>query len=104
MKRPSPSPLPRTAAAMSAILTLALFAAHCSVDQAPAGLRATPAGTGPEIVFDIERQPLPEIPQPNDVATFPDPTSRTGRRINVSEVAPTTMETVARKVRASAAE
>ena len=97
MKRPSPSPLPRTAAAMSAILTLALFAAHCSVDQAPAGLRATPAGTGPEIVFDIERQPLPEIPQPNDVATFPDPTSRTGRRINVSEVAPTTMETVARQ-------
>jgi hypothetical protein len=97
MKRLSPSPLPRPAAAMSAILTLALFAAHCSVDQAPAGLRATPAGTGPEIVFDIERQPLPEIPQPNDVATFPDPTSRTGRRINVSQVAPTTMETIARQ-------
>ena len=81
---------------LAVAITLALAGAHCSVDQAPAGLRATPSGTGPEIVFDIERQPLPEIPQPNDVATFADPTSRTGRRINVSVIAPTNMEESAR--------
>ncbi|HEY2509995.1 MAG TPA: hypothetical protein VGI39_04040, partial [Polyangiaceae bacterium] len=79
-------------------IVLALFGAlpHCAVDHAPAGLRATPPGSGPAVVFDLERRPLPEIPQPNDVATFPDPTSRTGRRINVSVVAPTAMEEATR--------
>ena len=86
----------RSVVTAAPLLALALFAAHCSVDQAPAGLRVTPPGTGPRIVFDVERQPLPEIPQPNDIATFPDPTSRTGRRINVSVIAPTEMETSAR--------
>jgi hypothetical protein len=79
------------------LASFGVFGAHCSVDRAPAGLRATPAGTGPQIVFDVERQPLPEIPQPNDIATWPDPTSRTGRRINVSTQSPTTMETTARQ-------
>ena len=78
------------------LAALTVLAAHCAVDRAPAGLRATPPGTGPEVVFDLERQPLPEIPQPNDVATFPDPTSRTGRRLNVSVLAPTAMEQAAR--------
>jgi hypothetical protein len=90
--RPSAFPL-----AAPALLALALSAVHCAVDRAPEGLRATPPGTGPRVVFDLERRPLPEIPQPNDVATFADPTSRTGRRINVSLVAPTTMETKARE-------
>ncbi|MGO8998381.1 MAG: hypothetical protein ACLQVI_34105 [Polyangiaceae bacterium] len=90
------SPLSRFSR-FSPLVAVALFAAHCSVDQAPAGIRATPAGTGPEIIFDVERQPLPEIPQPNDVATFADPTSRTGRRINVSLSAPTAMESDARE-------
>jgi hypothetical protein len=81
----------------ASLLSLAVVVAHCSVDQAPAGLRATPPGTGPAIVFNVEHLPLPEIPQPNDVATFPDPTSRTGRRINVSQVAPTSMEITARQ-------
>jgi hypothetical protein len=73
-----------------------LLGAHCTVHQAPAGVRATPPGSGPLITFDVFHQPLPEIPQPNDVATFPDPTSRTGRRINVSTIAATEMETLAR--------
>ena len=68
----------------------------CSVDTAPAGLRATPAGTGPLVVFDLTRRPLPEIPFPNDVATVADSTSRTGRRVNASMVAPTRMERAAR--------
>ena len=52
---------------------------------------------GKKIVFDTARRPLPEIPQPNDIATFADPTSRTGWRINVSLVSPTRLESVARK-------
>ncbi|MBX3261269.1 MAG: hypothetical protein KF782_16405 [Labilithrix sp.] len=78
-------------------LALATALSACAVDTAPDGARRTPPGTGPEIVFDTLRRPLPEIPQPNDVATFADPTSRTGRRINVSLVAPTSFETVARQ-------
>ncbi len=40
--------------------------------------------------FDVLQLPLPNIPMPNDVATFPDPTSRTGRRINASVTTPPT--------------
>lgn len=79
--------------------TLAVFGASgaCGVDTAPDGLRATPKGNGPVVKFDVTHRPLPEAPLPNDVATFADPTSRTGRRINVSLVAPTTMERTARE-------
>src|SRR5260370_20672130 len=69
----------------------------CSVDTVPTGLRATPPGNGPVIVFDTSHRPLPEIPLPNDVATWPDPTSRTGRRINASLAAPTIVEHKARE-------
>ena len=69
----------------------------CGIDAAPDGARRTPPGTGPRIVFDTTRRPLPEIPQPNDVATFADPTSRTGRRINVSQISPTRLEDNARQ-------
>jgi hypothetical protein len=68
----------------------------CSVDTVPAALRATPAGSGPAVVFDLAHQPLPDVPAPNDIATFADPTSRTGRRVNASLVAPTSMEAAAR--------
>jgi len=74
----------------------ACAAIACSVDTIPTGLRATPPGTGPLVVFDLMKRPLPEIPFPNDIATFADPTSRTGRRINASLVAPTHSEHVAR--------
>ena len=73
-----------------------LVVAACAVDTAPTGLHRTPAGPGARVVFDTARRPLPEIPLPNDVATFPDPTSRTGVRVNVSMVAPTNMERAAR--------
>ncbi len=72
------------------------FAASCG-DEAPDGLFPTPAGDGPRVVFEVAHRPLPEIPVPNDVATFADPTSRTGRRINVSLVAPTELERSARE-------
>jgi hypothetical protein len=76
-------------------LLVALVVA-CDVDTAPDGLRATPKGDGPVVRWDITHRPLPDVPIPNDVATFPDPTSRTGLRINASLVAPTTMERNAR--------
>lgn len=68
----------------------------CAIDTAPDGLRMTPPGNGPMVKFDVTHRPLPDVPLPNDVATFADPTSRTGRRINVSLVAPTHMERQAR--------
>jgi hypothetical protein len=74
----------------------ALAVPACSVDTAPVPLRATPPGTGPTIVFDVAHKPLPDIPAPNDIATVADPTSRTGRRLNASAVAPTFMERQAR--------
>ena len=40
----------------------------------------------------VEYEPLPEIPLPNDVATWPDPTSRTGLRLKASLAAPTAIE------------
>jgi hypothetical protein len=70
--------------------------ASCTGDTIPVPLQATPPGTGPTVVFDVSQRPFPIIPLPNDVATFPDPTSRTGLRINASLVAPTHMEQVTR--------
>jgi len=49
------------------------------------------------VVFDLFKRPLPNIPAPNDIATFADPTSRTGKRINVSLIAPTHLEASARE-------
>jgi hypothetical protein len=69
----------------------------CGVDTAPDGLRATPDGDGPVVKFDVTHRPLPDVPLPNDLATFADPTSRTGRRVNVSLVAPTFIERNARE-------
>ncbi|HEX8795601.1 MAG TPA: hypothetical protein VF765_31845 [Polyangiaceae bacterium] len=85
---------------MARFLPLALGAlavAACSVDTIPTALRTTPPGTGPAVVFDMLATPLPDIPTPNDVATVPDPTSRTGRRLNASLVAPTRLERAARQ-------
>ena len=84
-------------ASFASLVAACVLASGCAIDTAPSGARVTPAGDGPAIVFDTTRRPLPEIPQPNDIATFADPTSRTGRRINVSVVAPTRLESVARE-------
>jgi len=66
----------------------ALLLTSCS---APEGiLPAQEAAT--TVKMDFFHLPLPDIPLPNDVATRPDPTSATGRRINASWVAPTKLE------------
>ena len=63
------------------------------VDQAPPSAASVdPSLRGPMVRWDLGARPLPEIPLPNDVATFPDRTSPTGVRLNASLVAPTAFE------------
>ncbi|MEX1365723.1 MAG: hypothetical protein AB1Z98_21525 [Nannocystaceae bacterium] len=50
------------------------------------------------VKLDFEHRPLPEIPLPNDLATRWDPQSRTGKRINASMVAPTSIERRTRRL------
>jgi hypothetical protein len=71
------------------IAALFIFAA-CNGERE--GIRLTPSGGGPRVSFDLDARPLPEIPFPNDLATRPDPTAATGRRVNASKVAPTALE------------
>jgi hypothetical protein len=79
------------------VALVGLVLAACSIDTVPSPLRATPPGSGPTVVFDLLATPLPDIPTPNDIATYPDPTSRTGRRLNASLIAPTRLEQAARE-------
>lgn len=74
-----------------AIFVVALGVA-CAGDDSPTAWRATPAGDGPKVKWDLYADNLPEIPLPNDIATWPDPTSPTGRRLNASLVVPTSLE------------
>ncbi len=80
-----------------ALASLATLAASCAMDRAPTGLRRTPTGSGATVRFDQGHQPFPEIPLPNDTATWPDPTSRTGLRVNASLVANAAIEQQARR-------
>ena len=68
----------------------------CAGDE-PEGLRATPLGTGPQVVWDVDRRPLPEIPFPNDYALSLAADAPTGKRINISAVAPTEVESEFRR-------
>ncbi len=74
---------------------VALAGGGCDGD-APLDLGRTPEGPGARIRYDLSHEPLPDIPLPNDTATWPDPTSRTGLRINASLLAPTAIERDAR--------
>src|SRR4051812_33157443 len=87
----------RLVRAATAFVSLAILATSCVMDQSPTGLRRTPSGPGATVRFDLSHKPLPDIPLPNDTATWPDPTSRTGLRVNASLVAPTNMEKSARE-------
>jgi hypothetical protein len=86
----------RTLSSFTLAATLAL--AGCAEDNdAPDGLRAANAMGGATVIFDLDARPLPEIPFPNDVATRVDPDSPTGKRVNVSTIAPTQLETRVRE-------
>lgn len=82
----------------AAIVFLALgrLAASCEGGRIE-GLAKTKPGTGPAVVFDLFAKPLPEIPFPNDLATIPDSSTPTGRRVNASMIAPTWLETDVRR-------
>ena len=61
-------------------------------NEPPEGWLASEKTGGPTVKYDFTATPLPEIPLPNDQATRLDPTSPTGRRLNISEDAPTEYE------------
>ncbi len=82
----------RTLRSTSLVVAAVAVACGCDGGGLPPRWRATPGGNGPRVVWDLSARPLPEIPLPNDVATFPDPASPTGRRIDASLVAPTGIE------------
>ncbi|MFP4598162.1 MAG: hypothetical protein ACLFVJ_07920 [Persicimonas sp.] len=80
---------------LAALITLA---AGCFDDnQPPEGLRTSEQSGGPQVVFNLDDWPFPDIPFPNDVATRADPDSPTGRRINVSYFGATDAEAKVRK-------
>lgn len=82
----------KTILTLSFALAPLVFAGCAEDNDAPAGLeRAEPMG-GAKVIFDLAARPLPEIPFPNNVATRIDPTSPTGLRVNVSEMAATHLE------------
>ncbi len=66
--------------------------ASCS-GEPPQGLLPARVTGGPIVRWDIEAKPLPDIPLPNDAATRLDPTSLTGRRLNISLESSTRFET-----------
>ena len=79
---------------------LAVMGCETSLDPAGEiqyGLGKAPNGLGPKVVYDPLAKPLPEVPLPNDVATRLDPSSATGRRLNISTRAPTEYERAARR-------
>ncbi len=80
------------------LLPLLLVIAACDGGGLPTGWRETPAGTGPRVVWDLYADTLPEIPLPNDVASWPDPTSPTGLRLNASLIVPTGLESHTRSL------
>lgn len=79
------------------LLAAVACVAACDLETAPEGLARTERQGGPRVVFDLEARPLPEIPFPNDLATRPDPTSPTGRRLNLSLIGPTLLESSVRE-------
>ncbi len=74
-----------------------VLSSQSGCDRAPLDFGRTPAGSGATIRFDLAHTPLPDIPLPNDTATWSDPTSRTGLRVNASLLAPTEIERNARE-------
>lgn len=69
----------------------------CADSKPIEGLRLTPPGDGPVVDWDVSARPLPEIPFPNDIATWPDPSSPTGKRVNASMIGPTELESLVRR-------
>lgn len=54
----------------------------------PTGVAPTEVGQGPMVVYEPQTQPEPEVPLPTNAATRIDPTSPTGRRLNLATDSP----------------
>lgn len=81
------------------LVVVALSFAGCDPSgERPRGLGPTVRAGGPVVVWDVAHTPLPEIPLPNDQATRLDPTSPTGRRLNVAMRAVTRYEEKTRRL------
>lgn len=74
------------------VACVALGAPACDGGGLPLGWRATPEGGGPRIRWDLNAEPVADIPLPNDIATWADPTSPTGLRLNPSQIVDTAIE------------
>lgn len=77
---------------LSLVLSIAALLVGCLPDEAPRGLRPSPGGSGPRVIFQLDTRPLPDIPFPNDLLARPDPDSPTGLRLNLAVLAPSTAE------------
>lgn len=75
-----------TSPLLLAALTLPCMTSCMEGNAQPEALRVTRPTGGPRVAFDLEERPFPEIPFPNDIATRPDPTSPTGKRVNISQI------------------
>ncbi len=76
-------------------LLVGILCVGCSTESSD-GLMPTRVTGGPVVRWDIEAKPLPDIPLPNNAATRLDPTSPTGRRLNISLEATTRFESTLR--------
>jgi hypothetical protein len=77
---------------------LGLVGASClSGGERLEGFGSVATGSGPQILWDLDAKPLPDIPLPNDVAMRADPSSPTGLWLNASHEAPTLFERNLRK-------
>ena len=91
-----PSPTLRLLA-LGVIVLWTVGPSGCQGLEGPEPLTQARRSGGPVVTFDLFARPLPEIPLPNDIATRPDPSSPTGRRINSSQVASTQWEREVRR-------
>jgi hypothetical protein len=78
------------------LCVIALIVVSACGGPEPEGIRSSITGPGPTIKWDPLALPLPEVPLPNNVATRIDPTSPTGRRLNLSLEASTVAESLVR--------
>ncbi|MBZ0254070.1 MAG: hypothetical protein K8I02_12085, partial [Candidatus Methylomirabilis sp.] len=86
----------RSARALAVLGPASLLAASClSGGSSSGGLPSVgdaSAGTGPQVVFDVFAESVPDVPFPNDIATRVDFDSPTGVRVNASLLGPTQLE------------